>query len=155
MKRFVGLSVLSVLFVLAALSAVAMNGYAIANDEEEGVRAAVLDYVEGVYEVDPSRIERSVHPELRKLGFYRRGADSPYQMAPMTFEQLVGLAANYNKDGRVPADAPKDVILLDVLDQTASVKLVASWGIDYMHLAKYDGRWKIINVLWQSHPQSE
>ena len=155
MKRFVALSVLSVLFVLAALSAVAMNGVATANDEEDGVRAAVLDYVEGVYEVSPERIERSVHPELRKLGFYQRGADSPYQMAPMTFEQLVNLAANYNKDGRVPADAPKEVIVLDVLDQTASVKLVASWGIDYMHLAKYDGRWKIINVLWQSHPPSE
>ena len=58
MKRFVALSVLSVLFVLAALSAVAMNGVATANDEEDGVRAAVLDYVEGVYEVSPERIER-------------------------------------------------------------------------------------------------
>ncbi len=39
------------------------------------------------------------------------------------------------------------------IDQTASVKLIAEWGIDYMHLAKYDGRWKIVNVLWQSHPE--
>jgi hypothetical protein len=26
------------------------------------------------------------------------------------------------------------------------------WGIDSLHLAKYDGRWKIINILWQAHP---
>jgi hypothetical protein len=26
------------------------------------------------------------------------------------------------------------------------------WGIDYMHLAKYDGRWQIINIVWQAHP---
>lgn len=42
--------------------------------------------------------------------------------------------------------------MLDVLDQTAAVKLVASSGIDYMQLAKYDGQWKILNIVWQSHP---
>ncbi len=41
------------------------------------------------------------------------------------------------------------------IDQTASVKLIAEWGIDYMHLAKYEGQWKIVNVLWQSHPPEQ
>ena len=27
----------------------------------------------------------------------------------------------------------------------------AAWGIDYMHLAKYDGTWKI-DILWQEPP---
>ncbi len=52
----------------------------------------------------------------------------------------------------MPKDAPKNVEVLDVLNQTASAKLTASWGIDYMHLAKYDGKWKIVQVLWQSPP---
>ena len=140
------------IFLVVFLAATAMAVAASYEREEQAVREAVLDYVEGVYEVAPARIERSVHPELRKRGFWRRNADDPYRMAPMTFEQLVNLAGNYNKDGRVPKDAVKEVVVLDVLDQTASVKLVAHWGIDYMHLAKYDGKWKIINVLWQSHP---
>jgi hypothetical protein len=42
--------------------------------------------------------------------------------------------------------------VLDVLDHTASAKVTASWGIDYMQLAKFDGAWKIINVVWQTHP---
>ena len=46
----------------------------------------------------------------------------------------------------------KDVILLEVLDQTAAVKVVAWWGIDYLHLAKYEGEWKVIHVLWQTFP---
>jgi hypothetical protein len=29
---------------------------------------------------------------------------------------------------------------------------VASWGIDYMHLAKYNDRWLIVNVIYQGHP---
>jgi Putative lumazine-binding len=39
-----------------------------------------------------------------------------------------------------------------VLDKTAAAKIVAFWGIDYMQLAKYDGQWKIVNILWQAHP---
>ena len=121
------------------------------SSDEDAVRAAVLDYVEGVYEVAPERIERSVHPELAKRGFYRPEPDQPYKEVPMTFERLVNLAANYNKDGHVPADAPKKIEIYEVLDKTASIKLTAHWGIDYMHLAKYDGRWMIVNVLWQQH----
>jgi hypothetical protein len=121
--------------------------------DREGVRAAVLDYVEGIYEVDASRIERSVHPELAKRGFFVKKGETAYSPSVMTFQQLVDLAKTYNKDGRVKRDAPKDVVIFDVSDQTASAKLTAVWGIDYIHLAKYDGKWKFVNVLWQSPPK--
>ena len=120
----------------------------------EAVRAAVLDYVEGVYEVAPERIERSVHPKLAKLG-WGRDREGRYNEYPMTQPQLVELARSYNREGRIPEDAPKTVEIYEVLDKTASIKLTAEWGIDYMHLAKIDGRWWIMNVLWQSHPPGE
>ncbi|MEM8961147.1 MAG: nuclear transport factor 2 family protein [Acidobacteriota bacterium] len=136
------------------LALVLIPTMALADDHQadvDAVRAAVLDYVEGVYEVAPERIERSVHPDLAKIGWGRDDKGN-YHEYPMTQAQLVQLAANYNRDGRVPADAPKEVVIYEVLDKTASVKLVASWGIDYMHLAKLDGKWLIRNVIWQSHP---
>ena len=72
----------------------------------------------------------------------------------MSYERLVALAADYNKDGtRVKPDAPRTVEVLDVLDKTASAKLTASWGIDYMHLVKHGDEWQIVHVLWQSHPE--
>lgn len=120
------------------------------SEDEEGVRAAILDYVEGVYEVAPERIRESVHPELEKLGYYRPSSDEPYRGVPMTFQQLVELAATYNVNGRVPEDAPKEIEIFEVLDKTASAKLTAHWGVDYFHLAKLDGKWMIIQVLWQS-----
>ena len=67
--------------------------------EKEGVRQAALDYLEGIYNVQPERIERSVHPTLNKRGFYKKDAASPYVESPMTYEQLVKLAASWNKDG--------------------------------------------------------
>jgi Putative lumazine-binding len=65
--------------------------------------------------------------------------------------QLVKIAA-----GRANAPAlakqMKDVSVLDVFGNTASVKIVANDWIDYLHVAKWDGRWVIVNVLWEMKP---
>jgi hypothetical protein len=118
------------------------------------VRRAALDYIESIYEMDPAKAERSVHPDMAKRGFFKPANGNVYgNQLNMTFPQLIELAKNYNKNGRVPQGAPKDVVIYEVADQTASAKVIASWGIDYLHLAKYDGTWKIINVLWQTPPE--
>jgi hypothetical protein len=119
--------------------------------EREAVHQAALDYVEALYNVQPERIERSVHPTLVKRGFYKDTAASPYTESPMTYDQLVRLAGTWNKEKKRDVSI-KDVAVLDVLDQTAVAKVTANWGIDYMLLAKFDGRWKITQILWQSHP---
>ncbi|HVB60880.1 MAG TPA: nuclear transport factor 2 family protein [Ktedonobacteraceae bacterium] len=118
--------------------------------DNEAIRQAALDYVEGVYEADTARIERSVHPALAKRGFFVSNHAAAESI--MTFAQFIEHTKTYNKDGQFPPDAPKEITIYEVLEHIASVKLVAAWGIDYMHLAKYDGRWMIVHVLWQSHP---
>lgn len=140
---------LAVFALLAAPAALSAQSAA----DSAGVRAAVLDYVEGIYRVDTLRIVRSVRPDLAKRGYYIPRGQSAYANNPMTYAQLIGVARSFNANGHLNAEtAVKRVTILDLLDQTASAKLVADWGVDYMHLAKYDGRWMIVNVLWQSPP---
>ncbi len=122
--------------------------------EVAAVERAVLDYCEAFYEVKPEYIERSVHPELHKFGFGRRSPDQAYQKIPMNYTQLIDLAKRWNKDGTKATGAPKKVEVLDVLDQIACAKLTAAWGIDYLLLGKYDGKWKIEQVIWQTHPHA-
>ena len=120
--------------------------------DREAVEQAVFDYVDALYQVDSTRIERSVHPDLAKRGFVRN-EDGTYRELQMTYDELAALAARWNAGGRVdPATAPREVVVLDVLDQTATAKLTAAWGVDYLHLARYGGRWQIVNVLWQVPP---
>ena len=140
------------ILLIAALVLLPVGAFAQGDAEREAVRQAVLDYVEGIYEVNPARIERSVHPELAKRGFFVKKGETAYSPHAMNFQQLVDLARSYNKDGHVAKDAPKEVVIFDISDQTASAKLTAIWGIDYIHLAKYDGKWKFVNVLWQTPP---
>jgi hypothetical protein len=137
--------------VFAGLFLIASVAAAQTAEDRAEVERAVLDYVEGIYQVKPELIERSVHPDLQKFGFARRSPDNDWRVIPMTYEQLVELAGTYYEEaGGAPPNAPKKIEILDMLNQTASAKLIASWGVDYFHLAKYDGKWKIVHVLWQS-----
>ncbi len=146
MKKLV-LLVASIAVVIGCSTALSQS-----TDERERVRQAVLDYVEGVYQVQPARIERSVHPTLSKRGYWREKGKDGYTTGQMSFAELVEVAKTWNKTGKLPEGAPKEITIFDVQDQTASAKLVAAWGTDYFHLAKYDGKWMIVNVLWQSPP---
>jgi hypothetical protein len=121
--------------------------------DRDAVAQAAYDYVDALYLVDPARVERSVHPDLTKRGYWRGQPGQPYEELHMSYDELRDLAARWNADGRVdPATAPREVVVLEVLDQTAAVRLTAAWGVDYLHLAKLDGRWQIVHVLWQTPP---
>jgi hypothetical protein len=141
------------LMVMAALCSTA-RGYAQQSTERAGVRRAVLDYVEGFYEGDTAKLVRSIRPEVTKYGFFLPRDSTRYAGEPMSFQQMLDYARNVKARGRpTPATAPKQVDILDVADQTAAAKLTAWWGIDYVQLAKYDGKWMILHVLWQSPPK--
>lgn len=116
-------------------------------------RLAVLDYVEGFYQGDTIRLVRSVWPEVRKYGYWKAKADGPYAGEAMPYREFMAYA-NGVKSGRncTPADAIKDIVIYDVQDQTASAKLTAWWGTDYLLLAREQGKWMIVQVLWPSPP---
>ena len=139
-----------ILFALATLS---QSALAQGGSDREAVRLAVLDYVEGFYEGDTTRLVRSVWPQVRKYGYWRPRPDTAFTGDAMPFAAFMtyanGVRAGRN---RTPAGAPKEITIYDVQDQTASAKLTAWWGTDYLLLAKESGRWMIIAVVWQSPP---
>jgi hypothetical protein len=141
------------LVALILLAAHGRPAAAQSSSDREAVRLAVLDYVEGFYEGDTARLVRSVWPDVRKWGYYRPAAGAPYEGSAMPYASFMKFA-NGVKAGRnrPPAGAPKEVVLLDVQDQTAAAKLTAWWGTDYLLLAREQGRWMIVEVLWQSAP---
>ena len=121
------------------------------------VKAAILDYVDGLYLVDSTKIDKSVDKKLRKIGYWYHPDKKEYvDNLEMTHTQLSNLAARWNKDGKsANKNSPKEIDIFDVNSKTASAKLTAEWGIDLFHLAKVDNQWKIVNVIWQSQPEKE
>ncbi|MCL1668040.1 nuclear transport factor 2 family protein [Elizabethkingia ursingii] len=114
------------------------------------IRQAALDYIESQHAPNPTRMERALHPRMVKRTFWKDKVTGKDYVREANTESMVLLAESYNKNGdKFPASPRKDIKLLDVSERTASIKLFADEWIDYMHLVKLNGTWKIINVLWQ------
>ena len=120
--------------------------------DSAGIRQAALDYVVGYYEGDGARMERAIHPELAKriVAVDERGRYRLGQMSAMTLVE--GTRAGGGRDTPV-AERRSDVTIFDIYQNAASAKIYASGWIDYLHLAKWNGRWVIVNVLWELHPR--
>jgi Putative lumazine-binding len=144
-----------VIFVLLAMTLPAGAANRQAGDESAAIRATALDYVEGWYTGDAARMERALHPELAKRIVNtnpQNGRSSLNQQSAMTL--VLNTRTGGGKD--TPSEQmQKDVVILDIFQNAASVRATMSGWIDYMHMAKWNGRWVIVNVLWELKPKTK
>jgi len=141
-----------VLLALPLLSASVLRAQSSA--DSAGIRAAALDYAEGWYEGNSDRMARALHPELVKRIVVRDTTTGRTMVQGMGASVLVNSTRHgYGKE--TPKDRQqKDVTILDIFGNAACAKAVMTDWIDYMQLAKVDGRWVIVNVLWERKPKT-
>ncbi|HUQ33113.1 MAG TPA: nuclear transport factor 2 family protein [Pyrinomonadaceae bacterium] len=148
MRKTIGL-----VFVLLLLALVP-SAHAQTAADSAAIKQTALDYIEGWYEGNAERMERALHPELAKR-IVRTNKEGQSQFSQMSAMALVlgtrrGGGKNTPKENQL-----KDVTILDTFENAASVKVVASDWVDYLHMAKYNGRWVIVNVLWELKPKKQ
>jgi hypothetical protein len=121
--------------------------------DSAAIRATALDYAEGWYEGNAERMARAVHPELVKRIVVRDTTTGKAMLQGMGASVLVNSTRHgYGKE--TPKDRQKkEVAILDIFGNAASAKAVMADWVDYMQLGKIDGRWVIVNVLWERKPQ--
>lgn len=120
--------------------------------DSAAIRATALDYVEGWYTGDAARMQRALHPRLAKR-IVEVDSAGAYVFGDMTAAELVAGAGRGGGRNTPPERQQKDVVILDVFGNAASVRATMSGWVDYMHMAKWNGRWVIVNVLWELKPR--
>jgi hypothetical protein len=119
--------------------------------DSAAIRATALDYIDGWYAADGPRMERALHPELAKRNVFSdpSGRSRLIQMSAMTLVQ----STRGGGGSTIPATERADSVkILDIYGSAASVRVRAATWIDYMHMAKFNGQWRILNVLWENDP---
>jgi hypothetical protein len=115
----------------------------------DAIRDTAMDYVQGYYEGDAERMRRSLHPQLVKRGFKRDSASQSQFTRTLGQDDMVALTAAGGGSQDVPAEKRYyDISQVDISGEIASAKAVSAEYVDYLHLAHWEGRWVIVNVLW-------
>ena len=141
-------------FVLVAFSLSVSAAHAQSSADSAAIRATALDYVEGWYTGDAARMERAVHPDLAKRIVNTNPQNGRNSLGHQSALTLVQSTRNGGGKNTPPEQMQKDVVILDIYQNAASVRATMSGWIDYMHIAKWNGRWVIVNVLWENKPQN-
>ena len=122
--------------------------------DSSAIRQAALDYIEGYYTANADRMARAVHGELAKRIVVRDTSRPREFVRDMGATELIE-GTRAGGGSKTPLERQrKDVTILDVsYNKAASVKIIASDWVDYLHVARVDGQWKIVNVLWERTPK--
>jgi hypothetical protein len=141
-------------FLLATIAPAVQAQPTASTADAEAIRQTALDYIEGWYEGNGERMERALHPELAKRIVRTNPENNQSRLDQMSAMSLVQGTRRGGGKATAKERQQKDVTVLDVYEGAASVKIVASDWIDYLHMAKVAGRWVIVNVLWELKPNT-
>jgi hypothetical protein len=121
--------------------------------DSAAIRQTALDYIQGWYAGDGARMERALHPELAKriVRTDTSGNSRFDQQGAMTLVQDTRMGGGKQTPA---ADRRDEVRILDIYRNAASVRIDASYWVDYLQMAKWRGRWVIVNVLWELKPKT-
>lgn len=150
--RNICLALVLTLTTLASSAARAQTGPAHA--DAAAIRQTALDYIEGWYEGNAERMERALHPDLAKRIVKTNPQNNQSRLEQMSALSLVQGTRRGGGRNTPKERQQKDVTVLDVYENAASVKIIASDWIDYLHLSRFNGRWVIVNVLWEFKPEA-
>ena len=120
-----------------------------APDDKAAIRRAALDYIEGWYDADGVRMDRALHKELAKR--IVRSAGGTEQFTSLTKAQMVEATQKGGGKNRPAETRNIKVDILDVYRDMATVRTECADYVDYLHLARSEGQWKIVNVLWLNY----
>ena len=115
----------------------------------EIIRQKVLGYIEAWYKGEAERGEKSLHPELAKRTVRTDPDTGQSHLDMMSAPTLAERWRSGDGKDTPEEEQQKEVTILDVHGKMASVKLEAKGWVDYMHLAKFNGEWVIVNILWE------
>lgn len=124
------------------------SGRPVAAEDLAAIERAAMDYELGWYEGDAARIGRALSPDLVKRAFLRDRATGEERLYELSRAQMVEKTEQGGGTATPPAQRYYEIAVLDVFGDIACARAESAKYVDYLQLARRDGQWVIVNVLW-------
>jgi hypothetical protein len=140
MKLLKSISVITLVFITITVKSQTTN-------DSIQIKQAALDYVEGWFYKDATRVDNAVHFE-----FVKRSIQTPdsIDFLGTINKSRMDFITLYHRDREYSLNT--EVFILDAMPTIASVKVIFNECIEYLHIAKLNDKWKIVNNLFTGNP---
>ncbi len=123
--------------------------------DQAGIKKAAMDYMVGYYNGDADRMESSIHPDMAKRVVMPHPKSGKGYVQHMSAMKLVQATRYHGSKPTSESERTAEVEIYEVYGNAATVKGTMHDWVDYMHMVKLNGQWKIINVLWELTPEAK
>ena len=113
--------------------------------DRAAVERVVADYYESWFAGDHERMRSSLHPDLAKRSVEQGAGGDPFLDTIGAQDMVEATARGAGK--KYPTG--HDVVICDIDEELATVKVTSAPYVEYLHLARFGDRWLIVNILWR------
>lgn len=116
-------------------------------EERTAVENTLRDYIEGWYEGDSVRMDRSLHDDLVKRIPGKDSSDLCIKLRMVPKARMVTLTS---KGGGESPNAAYQIFVDDIDKDIATARVLSLQYLDYCHLVKTKDGWQIVNILFHN-----
>ena len=125
---------------------------AASQEDIDAITGATLDYLEGYVTGDPERHARAYHPECLKRRLDRDEETGIYELIVLSPQVMVDYAAT----GRtIEENCQIEVIIDAVFEDIATVRAYSCNWVDFLHIVKARGEWRLFHATWHRRRDGE
>ena len=119
-------------------------------EDIQAITGVARDYIEGWFTADADRMRGALLPELVKRSIWHDLQEDRWKVGPtLTADAMVQYTQNGGGSKLPDIEKSFEIVVLDVFRHIATVKVSSYPFMDYLHLAKIDGQWRIMNCLFE------
>jgi hypothetical protein len=112
----------------------------------ESIERATTDYIEAWLTGDAERMADCLHSDLTKRSIDIDTTSGRHSVDAMTHRDMVAATAT-GRGKKLPRGY--EVTILDAFRNVATARVNSAAYVDYLHIGRFEDRWRILNVLWE------
>jgi hypothetical protein len=121
-------------------------------DDLASIERAATDYIEAWLTGDADRMADCLHPELTKRSL---DDDAISRRAPVGAMTRADMVEGTRAGRGIHLPRGYEVTIEDAYRNIATARVDSARYVDFLHIARFEDRWRIVSVLWEPKERDE
>lgn len=122
--------------------------------DSTAIQETVLNYIEGWETGDSARLALAHHPQLVKRGIVPAKSGQGTELLEASYQDMVTWTVYQKESKKGKPQSDNTITITEIGLNIANVTCISTEYVDYLHLARTEKGWKILNAVWEPNYQS-